>query len=91
MSFTHRGTALAAVMAGWILLAPSIDCARRGLEKETPLSEWENVDSFASEQSCEDYRSTVIETEKSDQGNVFVDRYTYSLCVQANDPRLKAK
>jgi hypothetical protein len=91
MRCRHTAATLAAVMAGWILLAPSIDCARRGLEKETPLSEWENVDSFASEQHCEDYRSVVIETEKSDQGNVYVDRYSYSICVQADDPRLKGE
>jgi hypothetical protein len=81
--------AAAAVIAGWILLAPSIDCARRGLEKETPLSEWENVDTFGSQQSCEDYRSTVIETEKNEQANVYVDRYSFSICVQDDDPRLK--
>lgn len=91
MRFRYQGATLAAVMAGWILLAPSIDCARRGLEKETPLSEWENVDSFASQSSCENYRTTVIETEKSDQGNVYVDRYSYSLCVSADDPRLKGE
>ena len=81
----------AAVIAGWILLAPSIDCARRGLEKETPLSEWENVDSFSSYQSCEDYRATVIDTEKNDQSNLYTERYSYSICLSADDPRLKGK
>ena len=56
----------AAVLIGWILLAPSIDCARRGLQRETPLSEWEHVDSFSSRESCEDFRATVIDAEKSD-------------------------
>jgi hypothetical protein len=83
--------AAAAVIAGWILLAPSIDCARRGLQKETPLSEWENVDSFASQHSCEDYRATVIETEKNDQSNLYADRYSYSICLSADDPRLKGE
>jgi hypothetical protein len=80
-----------AVVAGWILLAPSIDCARRGLEKETPLSEWESVDTFSSQQSCEDYRSTVIETEKNEQDNLYADRYSYSICLSADDPRLKGE
>ena len=75
---------------GWILLAPSIDCARQGLQRQTPLSEWESVDSFSSQESCENYRSIVIEAEKSDSDNV-VDRYSYSICVPADDPRLKAQ
>ena len=79
------------VIAGWILLAPSIDCARRGLEKETPLSEWENVDSFNSQRSCEDYRATVIDTEKNDQSNLYAERYSYSICLSADDPRLKGE
>jgi hypothetical protein len=79
----------AAVLAGWILMAPSIDCARRGLQRETPLSEWERVDSFASDENCESYRATVIAAEKSDSGNVYVERYSYSVCVQDDDPRLK--
>lgn len=83
--------AAAAVIAGWILLAPSIDCARRGLEKETPLSEWETVDTFASQQSCEDYRSTVIDTEKNEESSVYADRYSYSICLSADDPRLKGE
>src|ERR1700693_5147704 len=45
----------AAVLVGWILLAPSIDCARRRLQRETPVSEWEHVDHFASRESCEDF------------------------------------
>ena len=81
----------AAVLAGWILIAPSIDCARRGLQRETPLSEWEHVDSFASRESCEDFRATVIDTEKDDSGNVYVQRYSYSICVRDNDPRLKGE
>ena len=81
----------AVVLAGWILIAPSIDCARRGLQRETPLSEWEHVDSFASRESCEDFRATVIDTEKNDSGNVYVQRYSYSICVRDNDPRLKGE
>ena len=77
------------VLAGWILIAPSIDCARRGLQRETPLSEWERGDHFSSRESCEDYRSTVLEAEKSDSENIYVERYTYSICVQDDDPRLK--
>jgi hypothetical protein len=87
MKFEHCA---AVALAGWILMAPSIDCARRGLQRETPLSEWERVDSFSSQESCESYRTVVIETEKSDSGNVYVDRYSYSICVQDGDPRLKA-
>jgi hypothetical protein len=83
--------AAAVVLAGWILLAPSIDCARRGLQRETPLSEWEHVDSFSSRESCEDFRATVIDQEKSDSGNVYVERYSYSICVQDDDPRLKGE
>ena len=79
------------VLAGWILLAPSIDCARRGLQRETPLSEWEHVDHFSSQESCESYRATVIEAEKADSGNVYVDRYSYSICVQDDDSRLKGE
>jgi hypothetical protein len=79
------------VLAGWILMAPSVDCARRGMQRQTPLSEWERVDSFASQENCESYRATVIEAEKSDRGNVYVDRYSYSVCVQEDDPRLKGK
>jgi hypothetical protein len=81
--------AAAAMVAGWILLAPSIDCARRGLEKETPLSEWETVDTFESQSRCEDYRATVIDTEKAEQSSLYVDRYSYSICISADDPRLK--
>jgi hypothetical protein len=79
----------AAVLAGWILLAPSIDCARRGLQRETPLSEWEHGEHFSSRESCESYRATVIDAEKSDSGNIYVERYSYSICVQDDDPRLK--
>ncbi len=78
-------------MAGWILLAPSIDCARRGLEKETPLSEWENVDSFNLAEDCERYRATVVETERNEPGNAYADRYSYSICLSADDPRLKGE
>ena len=81
----------AVVLAGWILLAPSIDCARRGLQRETPLSEWEHVDSFSSRESCENFRATVIDQEKNDSGNVYVQRYSYSICVQDDDPRLKGE
>jgi hypothetical protein len=84
MRCRHTAT-LAAVMAGWILLAPSIDCARRGLEKETPLSEWENVDSFNLAEDCERYRATVVETERNEPGNA------YSICLSADDPRLKGE
>jgi hypothetical protein len=83
-----RGSAAVALI-GWILMAPSIDCARRGLQRETPLSEWERVDSFVSDENCENYRATVIEAEKSDSGNVYVERYSYSICVRDDDPRLK--
>jgi hypothetical protein len=83
--------AAAVVLAGWILLAPSIDCARRGLQRETPLSEWEHVDSFSSRESCEDFRATVIDAEKNDAENVYVQRYSYSICVQDDDPRLKSE
>ncbi len=79
----------AVALIGWILMAPSIDCARRGLQRETPLSEWERVDSFVSDENCENYRATVIEAEKSDSGNVYVERYSYSICVRDDDPRLK--
>ena len=88
MKFGHIA---AVVVAGWILMAPSVDCARDGLQRETPLSEWEQVDSFSSQASCENYRSIVIEAEKSDSGNVYVERYSYSICVQADDPRLKGE
>jgi hypothetical protein len=79
----------AVALVGWILMAPSIDCARRGLQRETPLSEWERVDSFQTRENCEGYRATVIEAEKSDSGNVYVERYSYSICVRDDDPRLK--
>jgi len=90
MTFKHTIT-LAAVMAGWILIAPSIDCARRGLEKETPLSEWENVDQFNLQEDCENYRATVVETEKDERETVYTDRYAYALCISEDDPRLKEK
>jgi hypothetical protein len=90
MAFKHTAT-LAAVMAGWILIAPSIDCARRGLEKETPLSEWENVDQFNLQEDCENYRATVVETEKDERETVYTDRYSYALCISEDDPRLKEK
>jgi hypothetical protein len=77
------------VLAGWILIAPSIDCARNGLQRETPLSEWERGDHFSSRESCEDYRSTVIGAEKSDNENIYVERYSYSICLPDDDPRLK--
>jgi hypothetical protein len=86
MKFGHF---TAAVLGGWILIAPSIDCARRGLQRETPLSEWEHLDRFSSRESCEDFRATVIDAEKSDSENVYVERYSYSICVQDDDPRLK--
>ena len=79
----------AAVLVGWILLAPSIDCARRGLQRETPMSEWERGDHFSSRESCESYRATVIDAEKSDSPNLYAERYSYSICVQVDDPRLK--
>ena len=82
-----EGTAI--LIAGWILLAPTIDCARRGLERQTPLSQWERVDQFQSQKNCEDYRAIVIDAEKSDSKNLFVRRYSYSLCVKDDDPRLK--
>jgi hypothetical protein len=88
MKFGHSA---AAVLAGWILLAPSIDCARRGLQRETPLSEWEHVDRFSSRESCQDFRATVIDVEKNDAENVYVERYSYSICVQDDDPRLKGE
>jgi len=83
------GTRAAVVLAGWILVAPSIDCAQRGLQRETPVSEWERGDHFASKESCEDYRATVIEAEKNESENVYAERYSYSICVQEDDPRLK--
>jgi len=81
----------AAALVGWILMAPSIDCARRGLQRQAPLSEWEQVDSFSSQENCENYRASVIAAEKDDSGNVNVDRYSYSICVPADDPRLKGE
>jgi hypothetical protein len=85
------GGKAAIVLAGWILLTPTIDCARRGLQRETPLSQWERVDHFESQESCQNYRALVIETEKSDSGNLFVKRYSYSVCVKDDDPRLKGE
>ena len=81
----------AVVLAGWILMAPSIDCARNGLQRQTPLSEWESVDRFTSDESCENYRSILIAAEESDSGNARVERYSYSICVPDEDPRLKAQ
>jgi hypothetical protein len=81
----------ARLFAGWILLAPSIDCARRGLQRETPLSEWERGDHFSSRESCQSYRATVIDAEKNDSANIYVERYSYSICVQDDDPRLKGE
>ena len=80
----------AVVLIGWILMAPSINCAREGLQRQTPLSQWESVDSFSSRESCENYRAIVIAAEKSDSDNA-VERYSYSICVQADDPRLKGE
>ena len=60
------------------------------MQRETPLSDWEHVDHFASQDSCESYRATVIEAEKADSANLYVERYSYSLCVPDDDPRLKA-
>ncbi|MGA7872893.1 MAG: hypothetical protein WCA22_18540 [Candidatus Binatus sp.] len=88
MRFGHFA---AVVFSGWILMAPSIDCARRGLQRETPISEWERVDSFSSQENCENYRAIVIAAEKNDSANIYVKRYSYSICVPANDPRLKAQ
>ena len=79
----------AAVLIAWILVAPSIDCARRGLQSETPLSQWERGDHFSSRESCESYRETVIDAEKNDSENLYAERYSYSICVQEDDPRLK--
>ena len=78
-----------AVLIAWILVAPSIDCARRGLQSETPLSQWERGDHFSSRESCESYRETVIDAEKNDSENLYAERYSYSICVQEDDPRLK--
>ncbi|HEY9157729.1 hypothetical protein [Candidatus Binatus sp.] len=85
------GDIAAVALTGWLLMAPSVDCARDGLQRQTPLSQWERVDSFTSQESCENYRAIVIEAEKSDGGNAYVERYSYSICVQADDPRLKAQ
>ena len=87
MTLSHLATV---TLAGWLLIAPSIDCARRGLQRETPLSDWEHVDHFASQDSCESYRATVIDAEKADSANLYVERYSYSLCVPDDDPRLRA-
>lgn len=84
-----RGIA-GAVLVGWILIAPSLDCARQGLQSQTPISEWDTVDSFSSREACEDYRATVIAAEKSSSDTATVEQYSYSICVQADDPRLKA-
>ena len=81
----------AALIAGWLLMAPTIDCARRGLERETPLSQWERVDHFESQENCQSYRALVIETEKPDSENLMVKRYSYSVCVKDDDPRLKGE
>ncbi len=81
----------AVALAGWILMAPSIDCARKGLQRETPMSEWEQVDSFTSQEACENYRAVVIAAEKDDSGNVYVERYSYSTCVRDDDSRIKGE
>ena len=81
----------ALALIGWILIAPTIDCARRGLQRETPLSEWERVDQFASQESCENYRAIVIEAEKNDSANLLVQRYSFSICVRDDDARLNGK
>ena len=83
--------ASALLLGAWFLMAPSVDCARRGLEKETPLSQWENVSRFDSSQGCEQYRATVVEAEKGERGNAYVDRYLSAVCVRDDDPRLTAK
>jgi hypothetical protein len=85
------GERAALALIGWILMAPTIDCARRGLQRETPLSEWERVDQFGSLESCESYRAIVIEAEKKDSSNLFVQRYSYSICVRDDDARLKGQ
>lgn len=81
---------VAAAIAGWILIAPSVDCARNGLQRQTPLSQWESVDTFSTREACENYRAAVIAAEKSDSENT-VERYSYSICIQSDDPRLKAE
>jgi len=91
MRFQFAGAALGAVMAGWILIAPTIDCARRGLENETPLSEWEHVDDFNLAEDCESYRVTVVETEKNEPPTASSDRYSYAFCIRDDDPRLKER
>ena len=80
-----------AVLVAWILVAPSIDCARQGLQRETPMSEWDQVERFESQENCENYRTAVIAAEKSDSENVYNQRYSYSICVREDDPRLTAK
>ena len=81
----------AALLIAWVLMAPSIDCARQGLQQETPMSEWDQVERFESQQNCENYRIEVIAAEKSDSENVYNQRYSYSICVREDDPRLTAK
>ena len=81
--------ALSVALVGWVLMAPSVDCARRGLENDTPLSQWENVGSFLSASNCEQYRVTVVAAEKSEPANAYVDRYVHSICMPADDPRLR--
>jgi hypothetical protein len=85
------GSLAAVALLGWILIAPSIDCARRGLQRETPLSEWEHMDTFTTQPGCESYRAIVIEAEKADSKNLYNARYAYSLCVRDDDPRIKGE
>jgi len=79
------------VLAGWILVAPSIDCARQGLQRETPMSEWDQVETFESQENCESYRTAVIVDEKGASENIYNQRYSYSICVREDDPRLTVK
>ena len=55
------------------------------------MSEWDQVERFESQENCESYRTAVIAAEKSDSENVYNQRYSYSICVREDDPRLIAK
>ena len=52
------------------------------------MSEWDQVERFESQENCENYRVAVIAAEKSDSENVYNQRYSYSICVREDDPRL---
>jgi hypothetical protein len=84
----------ALALVGWYLMVPPVDRQRHSLT-DKPLTRWNRVETFDSEQACKESLAFLLKNLKGQFQNfelaVQAERLFHGQCIASDDPRLKEK